>query len=151
MVYEYYIFYNIKQTELCKKCFNNTYIDNIQKLFLILLLLFILKFIINKLTGDDLNKKQLILIYIINLSIVLINLLILYNINILIIQKDIIENEYNIECNCLFSITTLKILNNISLFICLFYTINMIIYIVALINNDIDTVKYYNELINKKN
>ena len=91
MVYEYYIFYNIKQTELCKKCFNNTYIDNIQKLFLILLLLFILKFIINKLTGDDLNKKQLILIYIINLSIVLINLLILYNINILIIQKDIIE------------------------------------------------------------
>lgn len=149
ILYEYYIIYNIEQTQICNKCYNNTYVDNLQKLFSILLILIMFKFLVNNLLKDNLNKKQLLFIYILNLSIITVNILILYYINILIIQKDIIEKEYNIDCSCLISFNSLKILNNISLLISLFLLINLIIYIIALFYNDIDTLKYYNEILNK--
>tara|TARA_Y100000741_G_scaffold181886_1_gene138230 strand:- start:4765 stop:5520 length:756 start_codon:yes stop_codon:yes gene_type:complete len=107
------------------------------------------KFLISNLLKNNLNKKQLLFIYTLNLSIIIVNLLILYYINILLIQKDIVEKLYNIECKCLIPITTLKILNNISLLISLFLIINLIMYIIALIYNDIGTLNYYNQILNK--
>lgn len=149
ILYEYYIIYNIKQTQVCKKCFNNTYVDNLHKLFLILLILIMFKFLVNNLLKNNLNKQTLLFIYTLNLSIITVNLLILYYINILIIQKDIIEKEYTINCDCLVSFSTLKILNNISLLMSLFFMINLIIYIISLVYNDTDTLKYYNQILNK--
>ena len=149
ILYEYYIIYNIEQTQICYKCFNNTYIDNLHKLFSTLLILIMFKFLVNNLFKKNFNKKQILFVYILNFSIITVNILILYYINILIIQKDIVEKKYNIECNCLVSTTKLNILNNISLLICLFLIINLIIYITSLIYNDINTLKYYNQILNK--
>ena len=77
ILYEYYIIYNIENTQICNKCFNNTYIDNLHKLFSILLILIMFKFLVNNLLKKNLNKKQLLFIYTLNLSIITVNLLIL--------------------------------------------------------------------------
>ena len=151
LLYEYYILYNVKNTQLCNKCFNNKIIDKITSLFKLLFIFICLKIFIDiifKNNQYNLNIIQLIIIYLLNLSIVLLNILLLYYINIIIIQKELIEKEYNITCDCLFSINILKIFNNISIFINLFILINLIIYNISLIYNDIKILKFYNNLLN---
>ena len=115
ILYEYILLYNIKKTYYCNRCFNKNTLNNLYSLFKLLFILLGFKFLIY-IFLDNLEIEFYtikIFIFLLHLSIILTNLLILYYIHILILEKEIIEKEHNIICECLVSTISIKIINNI--------------------------------------